>query len=156
VTTTVGSVTCKVWLKGDKGTCTIDNAALAVGSYPVSATYGGDANLNGTSGTSASKLTVNKDASLTSASESPTIVTYGDESASVFSAAITTHYAETVPNAETVTVYVGSAKCTVSLSGARGLARSPTRPWPWAPIRCRPTMAVTATSIAPAARAPRN
>jgi len=83
----------------------------------VSATYGGDANLNGTSGTSASKLTVNKDASLTSASESPTIVTYGDESASVFSAAITTHYAETVPNAETVTVYVGSAKCTVSLSG---------------------------------------
>ena len=120
VTTTVGSVTCKVWLKSDKGTCTIDNAALAVGSYPVSATYGGDANLNGTSGTSASKLTVNKDASLTSASESPTIVTYGDESASVFSAAITTHYAETVPNAETVTVYVGSAKCTVSLSGGKG------------------------------------
>jgi hypothetical protein len=120
VTTTVGSVTCKVWLKSDKGTCTIHNIALAVGSYPVSATYGGDANLSGTSGTSASKLTVNKDASLTAASESPTSVTYGDESASVFSVAITTHDGETVPNAETVTVYVGSAKCTVSLSGGKG------------------------------------
>ena len=84
-TTTVGSVTCKVVLKTDKGTCTIDNTALVVGSYPVSVTYGGDANLSGSSGSSLSKLTVSKDTtSSTTVSESPTSVTYGNESTSVF------------------------------------------------------------------------
>ncbi len=120
VTTTVGSVTCKVVLKSDKGTCTIDNTALAVGSYPVSATYGGDANLSGSSGTSVSKLTVSKDVTLTAVSESPTSVTYGNESASVFSVVITTHSGELVPSAETVTVQVGSANCTAPLVGGKG------------------------------------
>ena len=58
VTVTVGSVTCKVALNSGKGTCTIADTALAVGTYPVSATYGGDASLNGSSGSSVSKLTV--------------------------------------------------------------------------------------------------
>ncbi|MGO9965146.1 MAG: hypothetical protein ACLPUG_17175 [Acidimicrobiales bacterium] len=120
VTTTVGSVPCKVVLKSDKGTCTIGNTALAVGSYPVSATYPGDANLSGSSGSSDSKLSVSKDVTLTAVSESPTSVTYGHESASVFSVAITTHYGEVVPSAETVTVHVGSANCTASLTGGKG------------------------------------
>ena len=54
----VGPVTCTVVLKGGKGTCTIANSALKAGSYPVSATYGGDANLSGSSGSSTTKLTV--------------------------------------------------------------------------------------------------
>jgi hypothetical protein len=47
-----------VALKGGKGTCTIANTALPVGSYLVLATYGGDANLSGSSGSSAFKLIV--------------------------------------------------------------------------------------------------
>ena len=120
VTVTVGSVTCKVVLKSGKETCTITSTALAVGSYPVSATYVGDANLSGSNGTSVSKLTVNKDATSTTVSESPTSVTYGHESASVFSVTAATHYGEAVPNAETVTVHVGSASCTVALTGGKG------------------------------------
>jgi len=54
-----------VVLKGGKGTCTIANTALAVGSYPVSATFGGDANLRSSSGPSATKLTVSKDTART-------------------------------------------------------------------------------------------
>ena len=121
VTATVGAATCKVTLKSDKGTCTIDNTALVVGSYPVSATYASDADLIASSGTSISKLGVNKDVTLTARlSESPTGVTYGNESASVFSVVITSHFGEVAPNAETVTVHVGSATCTASLAGGKG------------------------------------
>jgi predicted RNA-binding protein with TRAM domain len=120
VTVTVGSVTCKVALKSGKGTCTIADTALAVGTYPVSATYGGDASLNGSSGSSVSKLTVSKDTTSTTVSESPTSVTYGHESASVFSVTVTTHYGEAVPNGETVTVTVGSVTCKVALNSGKG------------------------------------
>jgi hypothetical protein len=58
VTVYVGSAKCTVSLSGGKGTCTIANTALAVGTYSVSANYGGDGNLNSSSGSSASKLTV--------------------------------------------------------------------------------------------------
>ena len=40
-----GSTTCKAVLSSGKGTCTTAGAALAVCSYDVSATFGGDANL---------------------------------------------------------------------------------------------------------------
>ena len=120
VTVTVGSVTCKVALNSGKGTCTIADTALAVGTYPVSATYGGDASLNGSSGSSLSKLTVSKDTTSTTVSESPTSVTYGHESASVFSVTVTTHYGEAVPNGETVTVTVGSVTCKVALNSGKG------------------------------------
>jgi hypothetical protein len=120
VTVTVGSVTCKVALKSGKGTCTIADTALAVGTYPVSATYGGDASLNGSSGSSLSKLIVSKDTTSTTVSESPTSVTYGHESASVFSVTVTTHYGEAVPNGETVTVTVGSVTCKVALNSGKG------------------------------------
>jgi hypothetical protein len=58
VTVQVGSATCKVVLENTKGTCTIADTALATGSYAVSATYAGHANLGGSSGSSISKLTV--------------------------------------------------------------------------------------------------
>ena len=120
VTTTVGSVPCKVVLKSDKGTCTIDNTALAVGAYPVSATYGGDANLSGSSGTSVSQLTVSKDVTLTAVSKSPTTVTYGHESATVFSVTVAAQYGEAVPNGEAVTTTVGSVPCKVVLKSDKG------------------------------------
>jgi hypothetical protein len=87
----------------------------------VSATYVGDANLSGSSGPAVSKLTVSKDVTLTAVSESPTTVTYGNESASVFSVVITTHYGEVVPSTETATVHVGSANCTAPLTGGKGV-----------------------------------
>ena len=56
----VGSTTCTATLSSGIGTCTIANSALQAGSYNVSATYGGDLNLVGSIGTSATKLTVEK------------------------------------------------------------------------------------------------
>ncbi len=123
VTVHVGAVTCKAALKGGKGTCRVAKTALPVGSYPVSATYGGDANLRGSSGSSVSGLTVNKDATRTSVSESPANVTYGHESASLISAAVTTRYGEAVPNGESVTVSVGPVTCTAVLKGGSGNCR---------------------------------
>jgi len=58
VTVHIGSTTCTVTLSNGTGTCTISNSALAVGSYVVSATYGGDTNLSGSTASNASKLTV--------------------------------------------------------------------------------------------------
>jgi hypothetical protein len=110
-------------LKGGKGACRVAKTALPVGSYPVSATYGGDANLRGSSGSSVSRLTVSKDTTRTSVAESPANVTYGHESASLISVAVTTRYGEAVPNGETVTVYVGNVTCTAALKDDRGNCR---------------------------------
>jgi uncharacterized ParB-like nuclease family protein len=120
LTVHVGHVTCTVVLKGGKGACTIANTALPVGSYLVSATYGGDADLSGSSGSSVSRLTVSKDTTRTKVSKSPTNVTYGHESASVFSVTVTTHYGEAVPNGKRLTVHVGHVTCTVVLKGGKG------------------------------------
>ena len=119
----VGAITCTAALKGGKGACRVAKTALPVGSYPVSATYGGDANLRGSSGSSVSRLTVSKDTTRTSVSESPANVTYGHESASLISVAVTTRYGEAVPNGETVTVYVGNVTCTAALKDDRGNCR---------------------------------
>ena len=119
----VGAITCTAALKGGKGACRVAKTALPVGSYPVSAAYGGDANLRGSSGSSVSRLTVSKDATRTSVSESPANVTYGHESASLISVAVTTRYGEAVPNGETVTVYVGNVTCTAALKDDRGNCR---------------------------------
>jgi hypothetical protein len=117
VTVYVGNVTCTAALKDDRGNCRIATTALQVGSYPVLATYGGDANL---SGSSVSELTVSKDTTRTKVSESPTSVTYGHESASVFSVTVTTRYGEAVPNGEKVTVHVGAITCTAVLKSGNG------------------------------------
>ena len=116
----VGSVACSAVLKDDKGTCTMASTTLPVGTYPLSVIYDGDANLNGSSASSVSKLTVDKDATSTTVSESPTSVTYGHESAAVFSVVVTTHYGEAVSNGETATVQVGSATCKVVLESTKG------------------------------------
>ena len=53
MTVNVGSTTCTVTLDASgTGTCTIGNTALAVGGpYAVSASYAGDSNLQGSTGT---------------------------------------------------------------------------------------------------------
>jgi hypothetical protein len=48
-------------------------------------------------------------------SESPTSVTYGNESASQFTASVTTTNGEAVPSGDTITVNAGTASCTVTL-----------------------------------------
>ncbi|MGO9878544.1 MAG: Ig-like domain repeat protein [Acidimicrobiales bacterium] len=119
VTVHVGSVGCTVVLKTGKGTCKIANAALPAGSYSVSAIYSGDAKLEGSNGSSSSKLTVKPDKTTIKLLLSKTTVTYGNESASVLTASVTTHNGETVPNGERVTVIMGSAKCTLVLNRGR-------------------------------------
>jgi hypothetical protein len=58
VSVKVGSTSCLVTLSAGQGTCSIANSALGVGSYSVSATYVGDVNLSGSSGSAS--LTVKK------------------------------------------------------------------------------------------------
>ena len=65
-------------------------------------------------------FSVAKDTTTTTVSETPSSVVYGDESASIFSVTVTTHYGETVPSAEKVTVKVGTATCSVTLSAGKG------------------------------------
>jgi len=60
VTVAVGSTTCTVLLNAGGGTCTIAKSALSTGTYTVTASYGGDANLTGSTGIASSKLTVTK------------------------------------------------------------------------------------------------
>ncbi len=120
VSVDVGNATCTATLTAGKGTCAIAETALPVGSYSVSATYGGDANLAGSSVTCGGKLTVSKDTTAATVSVAPTSVTYGNESAALFSVTVTTHYGEAVPNGDTVTVDVGSATCTATLTAGKG------------------------------------
>jgi hypothetical protein len=119
----VGPVACTAVLKGGSGTCRIASAALPVGSYSVSASYGGDTDLSGSSGWSASRLTVSKDTTRTKVSESPRSVAYGHESASVFSVTVTTRYGEAVPNGQKVRVHIGPVTCTAVLKGGSGACR---------------------------------
>ncbi|MGA2805511.1 MAG: Ig-like domain repeat protein, partial [Acidimicrobiales bacterium] len=120
VTVNVGPVDCVALLKDGEGTCTIARTALQAGSYPVSAIYGGDATLSGSSGAGASRLSVRKDTTRITVSESPTNVTYGQESASVFSVTVTTRYGEAVPDGEKVRVAIGSVTRTVVLKNGNG------------------------------------
>jgi hypothetical protein len=54
----LGTATGTATLSMGKGTCSIGNTALSAGSYSVAAAYAGDANLNSSSATCSTKLTV--------------------------------------------------------------------------------------------------
>jgi uncharacterized repeat protein (TIGR01451 family) len=123
-TVRVGPATCTVTLESGTGTCKVANTALGAGSWAVSATYGGDANLIGSSATcSTSELYVAKDSTTTTVSESPTSVAHGSESAAIFTVKVTTHYGEAVPAGATATVTVGSTSCTVTLVAGTGTCK---------------------------------
>jgi hypothetical protein len=63
---------------------------------------------------------VKKDSTTTKVSLSPSSVILGSESSAVFSVSVSTGNGEVVPNAETVSVKVGSASCVVTLSAGKG------------------------------------
>jgi hypothetical protein len=117
VTVHAGTATCTVTLPAT--TCTIGDTALgASGSaYAVSADYNGDANLQTSAGNATTGVTVSKDATATTVAESPTTVTYGSESSVTFTAGVTAHFGEPVPNGDTITVGIagGGVTCTVVL-----------------------------------------
>ena len=96
----------------------IANSALAVGGpYSVTFTYGGDGDLSASStATAPTGLTVTKDSTTAGISESPTSVVFGDESASLFTATVTTGNHEVLPASESGTVNVGTASCPVTLA----------------------------------------
>jgi hypothetical protein len=60
----VGSATCTVALAGGTGTCTIADSALQAGSYMVKASFSGDADLDASTLTSSTVLTVSSGTSL--------------------------------------------------------------------------------------------
>jgi YVTN family beta-propeller protein len=60
----VGSATCTVALAGGTGTCTIADSALQAGSYTVTASFSGDADLDASTLTSSTVLTVSSGTSL--------------------------------------------------------------------------------------------
>jgi hypothetical protein len=109
------------------GSCSLSVTELSAGSYTGSsglkATYnpGGDRNYLTSSSSPAESLTVNKDTTTTTVSESPTTVTYGNEGTSLFTVTVTTAHHEVVPATESVTVNVGSSSCAASVvPGASG------------------------------------
>ena len=100
-------------------TCNLTDLQLPVGDYSVGAVYSGDVHYAGsTSG--ARGLRVTKDRTRIKVSVSPSSVTYGNESAAIFTATVSTGNGAPVPNGETVTVNVGPATCTVVLNGGTG------------------------------------
>jgi hypothetical protein len=115
---------CQVTLSNGTGTCHPTATQLAAGTVSkVVATYAASGNFAGSSSPSALSFTVAKDASTTTVSESPTSVAPGNESASVFTARVTTGHGEAVTNGETVKVTVGSTSCTVTLSAGTGTCK---------------------------------
>jgi hypothetical protein len=126
VTVTQGATTvCTVTLTSGSGTCSpTSTTVLAASGSPntVNATFnstGADLNFVSTA-TKTASVTVNPDITVTTVSESPTSVTYGNESASVITASVVANHGEVVPNSETATVNVGSTSCTVTLTGGTG------------------------------------
>ncbi len=120
VTINVGSASCVASVQVNTvGTCSIATTALpASGSaYAVTATYPGDTDLSASAqGTAPTGLTVNKDTSTITVSESPTSVVYGAESTSVFTVNVNPTYGENLPGVENVTVNVGSTSCVASVA----------------------------------------
>jgi hypothetical protein len=122
----VGPQSCQTVLApsgmGGTGSCTIGATQLAAGaSYPVSVYYSGDASLqpDGPIDT-ATPFTVSADTTQIAVAASPTTVTYGHESASVFSVNLTTGNGESMPASEPVTVDAGTSSCIALLAPSSG------------------------------------
>jgi type II secretory pathway pseudopilin PulG len=129
VTVNVGSTSCVAAVApagtGGTGTCSIANAALAASAspYTVTATYPGDAQLQASAlATAATGLTVTKDTTVATVSETPTSVVYGHEASSVFTVSVVTGTHELLPSTDNVTVNVGAASCVAAVvpSGTGG------------------------------------
>ncbi len=125
VTVNVGSASCVAAVapggNGGTGTCSIANNALdaSASPYSVTATYPGDAQLLASApATAATGLTVTKDTTVATVSESPTSVSYGNEGSSIFTVNVVTGNHEVLPSTDNVTVNVGSASCVAAVAPA--------------------------------------
>jgi type II secretory pathway pseudopilin PulG/Zn finger protein HypA/HybF involved in hydrogenase expression len=120
VTVNVGPASCVAAVAVNTiGSCSISATALAASAtpYTITATYPGDADLSASAmATAVTGLTVNKDASTMTVSESPTSVVYGAEATSVFTVNVNPTYGENLPAVENVTVNVGSASCVAAVA----------------------------------------
>ena len=123
-TINVGSTSCTASLapggNGASGTCSIASTALAGRRVPPTRSPSLTA-VTPTCppplrATAATGLTVGKDTTTATVSETPTSVTYGNEGASVFTATVTTNHHEVLPGTESATINVGSTSCTASLA----------------------------------------
>ena len=61
-------------------------------------------------------LTVTKDTAVATVSETPTSVSYGHESASIFTVNVVTGNHEVLPSTDSVTVNVGTTSCVASVA----------------------------------------
>jgi hypothetical protein len=96
--------------------CTLTAVELPAASYTtITAEYTGDTNYGGAVSSNGS-FTVAKDTTTATVSETPSTVTYGNESASTFTVTVTTGHHELLPATESVTVNVGTASCIASVS----------------------------------------
>ncbi len=123
VTVNVGSASCVAMItpggSGGSGTCSIANTALAASTspYTVTATYSGDAQLLASpQATAPTPLTVSKDTTTATVSESPTSVVFGNEGATTFTVNVVTGHHEALAATDNTTVNVGSASCVAAIT----------------------------------------
>ncbi len=100
-----------------------DSLLLSVGTYPVIAIYSGNTYYAGSSSSSVSppSITVAKDTSKTTVSESSTSAKFGSENLVTFSAKVVTGNGE-IAVGDSVTIKVGSVTCPVATTNASGVA----------------------------------
>jgi Bacterial Ig-like domain (group 3) len=120
-TVTVASGTtpvCIITLAGGTGKCTLTGSQLAIGSYPLSATYNGD-NTDAVSSDTSQTLTVAKEPTTTSLTLSADTIAHGSEQAGLFTVQVVPATSGTP--AGNVTVKAGAtAVCTIILANGTG------------------------------------
>jgi hypothetical protein len=96
----------------ESGTCVIDANQAGNLSYAGAATVTQSFAVHATAVPTTTKVSL-----------SPTTVTYGHESASIFTVTVTAHKSVAMPSGEKATVHVGSADCTVVLKAGKGTCK---------------------------------
>jgi hypothetical protein len=109
---------CTITLAGGTGKCTLTGTQLAIGSYPLTATYNGD-NIDATSSDTTQTLTVAKEPTTTNLTLSADTIAHGSEQAELFTVQVTPATSGTPTG--NVTVKAGAvAVCTIILANGTG------------------------------------
>ena len=120
ITVASGTTTLCTIVVTSATTCSTGATALDASgtAYPVVASYGGDTNYGGSSSSPAQQLTVDQASTTTALSLSSSTVTYGNEEAVTYTAAVSPQFAGSTPRG-TVTVTSGATTlCTFTLPTA--------------------------------------
>lgn len=119
VTVTSGTTpVCTITLAGGTGRCALTGSQLAIGSYPLTATYNGD-NTDTTSADTTQTLTVAKEPTTTDLTLSADTIARGSEQAELFTVQVTPATSGTPTG--NVTVKAGAtAVCTIILASGTG------------------------------------